>query len=259
MVPPPPVLEVGGDFDASTLLKEACRNFAITNGFEFNTERSNKSLYTITCKVDDCSWRLYASVVKGTTLFRVKTFTSNHTYFGLNHGGNSVATAKNIASKIVKKVKDQLEYRPATLLLTSNAISVLKSHTHLRFEQRILQSRQSMAHTRTPTTLCLSIAASSKLLIQTPMLRWNILLKTSYSGCLFAMEHVQLGLLRVVLFSALMVPISNTNTKESSLPLLVSTPPGRYFLSCTVSSALKTTIIRCGFSDFSRYCRSKCT
>src|SRR5579859_5090173 len=49
-MPPPPVLEVGSDFDTSELLKQACQNFAIMDSFEFSTKRSNKSVYTICCK-----------------------------------------------------------------------------------------------------------------------------------------------------------------------------------------------------------------
>jgi len=49
-----PTLNVGHDFDNAQLLKQACRQFALNNAFEFSTKRLNKSIYTITCKADNC-------------------------------------------------------------------------------------------------------------------------------------------------------------------------------------------------------------
>src|SRR5579859_1390941 len=65
------------------------------------------------------------------------------------------------------------------------------------------------------------------------------------------MEHLQRVLLPVVRFLALMVPTSNTNTKESSSLQPVSMLMDHCFLSHTPSSAPKTTTIGYGFYNFS--------
>ena len=84
--------------------------------FEFTTERSNKKLYTIKCKIPDCPWCLYASSVEGSSIFRIKTFKSEHSCFGINHPGNKQATAASIASRIAEKLRDQPSYRPVDLV-----------------------------------------------------------------------------------------------------------------------------------------------
>ena len=116
MNPPRVDLYVGRDFDSSDDLKQACRDFAVQETFEFTTERSNKKLYTIKCKIPDCPWRLYASSIEGSRIFRIKTFKSEHTCFGINHPGNKQATAASIASRIAEKLRDQPSYRPVDLV-----------------------------------------------------------------------------------------------------------------------------------------------
>src|SRR5436190_7724908 len=120
--PPPHInpsscpLFVGRDFDRSELLKQACREFAVKGAFEFVTKKSSKSIYTIVCKEEGCPWRLYASSIEGTRGFRIKTFKSEHTCFGINHPGNKQATAASIASRIAEKLRDQPSYRPVDLV-----------------------------------------------------------------------------------------------------------------------------------------------
>jgi hypothetical protein len=110
-------LFVGRDFDSSELLKQACREFAVKGAFEFVTKKSSKSIYTIVCKEEGCPWRLYASSIEGTRGFRIKTFKSEHTCFGINHPGNKQATSAMIASRIAEKIKDQPDYRPVDIIL----------------------------------------------------------------------------------------------------------------------------------------------
>lgn len=107
---------IGQDFDTAKALREACHHFTVKEVFEFKPKFS-KSLYTIICKGDNCTWRLYAISIDGTSSFRIRTFNSEHTCFGINHAGNKQAMVAIIASKIVEKLKDQPNYRPVNIVL----------------------------------------------------------------------------------------------------------------------------------------------
>ena len=109
-------LHVGCEFDTVESLKQLCHDLAIEDGFEFKP-RSSKTAYTIVCKGEGCAWRLYASSIDSSRRFRIKTFNSKHSYFGINHGGNKQATAALIASKIAGKLNDQPNYRPSDIVI----------------------------------------------------------------------------------------------------------------------------------------------
>src|SRR5271169_1944511 len=96
-------LYVGRDFDTADSLKQTCHDFAVNDNFEFKP-KSSKSIYTIVCKGEDCTWRLYASSIDGSCRFHIRTFNSQHTCFGINHPGNKQATTALIASKIAEKL-----------------------------------------------------------------------------------------------------------------------------------------------------------
>src|SRR5437773_1538384 len=57
-------LIISTDFESLEKLKQACREYAISNAFEFTTIYSDSRHYQIACKADNCSWRLYASPVQ---------------------------------------------------------------------------------------------------------------------------------------------------------------------------------------------------
>ena len=109
-------LHVGCEFDTVESLKQLCHDLAIEDGFEFKP-RSSKTAYTIVCKGEGCAWRLYASSIDSSRRFRIKTFNSKHSCFGINHGGNKQATAALIASKIAGKLNDQPNYRPSDIVI----------------------------------------------------------------------------------------------------------------------------------------------
>ena len=107
---------VGQDFDTVKALRDACHDFAVKDGFEFKP-KSSKSIYTIICKGENCTWRLYASAIDGTDRFRIRTLNPDHTCFSINHAGNKQATQAMIASRIAEKLKDQPNYRPSDIVL----------------------------------------------------------------------------------------------------------------------------------------------
>src|SRR5437762_115399 len=97
-------LYVGASFDNFQDLKNMCSEYAIQNVFEFKPLFSNKMRYTIACKAEGCDWCLHSSLVNGSTIVRIKTYQSEHKYFGISYSGHTQASHAFLAQKIVDKV-----------------------------------------------------------------------------------------------------------------------------------------------------------
>jgi MuDR family transposase. len=99
MQPPTSTLHVGAAFDSLQDVKNACKAYSIENAFEYRVLKANKHRYTITCKAEDCTWRLHASSVKESSIYRIKTYEAEHTCFGIGHAATcklaSISCSKN--------------------------------------------------------------------------------------------------------------------------------------------------------------------
>ena len=104
-------LVIGGQFPTIDALKLACQEHAVADHFETRTLRANRSQYELVCKSQDCLWRIYASSIKTTSMFEIRSLHPTHTCFGLNHLGNCAATSDFVANWISVKLKEQPEYR----------------------------------------------------------------------------------------------------------------------------------------------------
>ncbi|XP_059295638.1 uncharacterized protein LOC132048975 [Lycium ferocissimum] len=60
-------------------LKSVMVNYAITNRFNYRTERSNAISYTLVCVSVECDWKFRASSVGKSGMFRVREFQDKHT------------------------------------------------------------------------------------------------------------------------------------------------------------------------------------
>ncbi|XP_059310591.1 uncharacterized protein LOC132061934 [Lycium ferocissimum] len=60
-------------------LKLVMANYAIRERFNFKTERSNAISYTVVCMSPECEWKLRASSVGKSEMFRVRYFHDEHT------------------------------------------------------------------------------------------------------------------------------------------------------------------------------------
>ncbi|XP_060216702.1 uncharacterized protein LOC132644141 [Lycium barbarum] len=60
-------------------LKVVMVNYAITNRFNYRTERSNVISYTLVCVSGECDWKFKASSVGKSGMFRVREFQDKHT------------------------------------------------------------------------------------------------------------------------------------------------------------------------------------
>ena len=109
-------VSLGASFDSLQELKDACKTYSIENTFEYKVLKANKTRYTVICKAEDCAWHLHASSVQGSLLFRIKTYQSEHSCFGINHQGHAQASRAFVAKQIADKLKEQPSYRPVDIV-----------------------------------------------------------------------------------------------------------------------------------------------
>ena len=116
MDPSSSMVSLGATFDSLQELKNACKTYSIEHAFEYKVLKANKTRYTISCKAEACPWRLHASSVQGSSLFRIKTYKSEHSCFGINHQGHAQARKAFIDKQIADKLKNEPSYRPVDIV-----------------------------------------------------------------------------------------------------------------------------------------------
>ncbi|XP_073019502.1 uncharacterized protein [Primulina eburnea] len=73
-------LAIGQEFDTKEEVKKnVLFKLAITASFEFDVVKSTKSLYSIKCVSDKCSWRVRVSKTKKSTRFSIRKYCNTHT------------------------------------------------------------------------------------------------------------------------------------------------------------------------------------
>ena len=105
-----PPLTIDAVYDTIQGLKVACKTHALARFFEFNTVKSDKRRYTITCKANNCHWRLHATSIENSKRFRVRILSENHDCFAMNHVSHANASEDYIASIIKDKLEQQCTY-----------------------------------------------------------------------------------------------------------------------------------------------------
>ena len=110
------MVSLGATFDSLQELKNVCKTYSIEHAFEYKVLKANKTRYTISCKAEECPWRLHASWVQGSSLFRIKMYKSEHSCFGINHQGHAQASRTFVAKQIADKLKEQPSYRPVNIV-----------------------------------------------------------------------------------------------------------------------------------------------
>ena len=144
-------LDVGDSFSTIKKFNDACKAYSIQNTFEYKLEKSDKSRYTIVCKADGCSWRLHASSVKSSDIYRVKTFNSEDTCFGLNHRQHAQAPNPLLAQHLPKNLKNNPFIVLSTLSKMCNANRCQKSPIPNLSELKNAQTKSTMVLTNLHT------------------------------------------------------------------------------------------------------------
>ena len=140
-----PLLAQGVEFTNLDQLKNACREYALQHIFEFKTIRASKIRYEIQCKADNCSWRLYAATVQGTSnCFRIRKYTSEHQCFALNHRVINKRQLHSLQTNLQKRFRNNLSIVFQTYNVICNVNSVLQSHIQEFSEEKRTQRIKSM-------------------------------------------------------------------------------------------------------------------
>ncbi|XP_060180735.1 uncharacterized protein LOC132610460 [Lycium barbarum] len=66
-------------YNVKDTLKAVMKKYAIDNRFQFRTERSNSISYTIVCISEQCEWKMKASSINKSAMFKVREFGDKHT------------------------------------------------------------------------------------------------------------------------------------------------------------------------------------
>ncbi|KAG8367790.1 hypothetical protein BUALT_Bualt16G0109400 [Buddleja alternifolia] len=83
-------LVVGMKFENFRVYREALRDYSVSNGFDVEYIRNEAKRVTVTCKNENCKWRLHASPIQNTIIFQIKSLKGDH------------SCAKKFNNKLVK-------------------------------------------------------------------------------------------------------------------------------------------------------------
>ncbi|KAF6156120.1 hypothetical protein GIB67_024090 [Kingdonia uniflora] len=95
------------------------RAYAIVNKFNLEHVLSNKYKIVVRWKGHKCSWRIYATRLLGSALFRVSTYCSVHTCIRVEtEGGNAykVTSSRWTSSIIKQKLRKDPNYKPSGII-----------------------------------------------------------------------------------------------------------------------------------------------
>ncbi|XP_019241826.1 PREDICTED: uncharacterized protein LOC109221842 [Nicotiana attenuata] len=70
---------VGQVYKDKATLKEVVENYAISQRFQFQVDRSNSVSYALICMSEDCEWKFKASSINKSELVKVREFIDNRT------------------------------------------------------------------------------------------------------------------------------------------------------------------------------------
>ncbi|XP_077221273.1 uncharacterized protein LOC143855000 [Tasmannia lanceolata] len=142
-------LEVGQEFADAATFRNALREYALRSSFEYKPIRTGRCRFAAACVDDECSWRIYASEVRGKSTFKIKTFNSNHTCkhdrisSTINPSGHRQASGKWVADFIMaRREKHSMDYtlREITGLIKREFGITLSGHKARRARELVLEA-----------------------------------------------------------------------------------------------------------------------
>ena len=79
----------GQDYSSLKALKLAVQMWAIKEIFEFKTLRATKTRWEVSCKGENCDWRIYTTSISGAgNIFHIKKYVWKHRWAAINHSGH---------------------------------------------------------------------------------------------------------------------------------------------------------------------------
>ncbi|XP_013688880.2 uncharacterized protein LOC106392617 [Brassica napus] len=104
------VVKKGQSFTSKTLLKAAFEICAMKNNFDYVVVRSDKKVWYIRCSDDDCTWRVRAEGLTGSSYFIIKKYVPDHSCAASNRKGSvRTVSAKTVGTLIMHKYETAKE------------------------------------------------------------------------------------------------------------------------------------------------------
>ncbi|XP_048611954.1 uncharacterized protein LOC125586173 [Brassica napus] len=104
------VVKKGQSFSSKTLLKAAFEICAMKHNFDYVVARSDKKVWYIRCSDDDCTWRVRAEGLTGSSYFIIKKYVPDHSCAASNRKGSvRTVSAKTMGTLIMHKYETAKE------------------------------------------------------------------------------------------------------------------------------------------------------
>ena len=104
------VVKKGQSFSSKTLLKAAFEICAMKHNFDYVVARSDKKVWYIRCSDDDCTWRVRADGLTGSSYFIIKKYVPDHSCAASNRKGSvRTVSAKTVGTLTMYKYETAKE------------------------------------------------------------------------------------------------------------------------------------------------------
>ncbi|KAG8383698.1 hypothetical protein BUALT_Bualt04G0041000 [Buddleja alternifolia] len=95
---------VGMKFENFRVYREALRDYCVRNRFDVEYIRNEAKRVTVTCKNENCKWRLHASPIQNTRIFQIKSLKGVPSY--AKTFDNKLAKFSYIAKRLEQMTRD---------------------------------------------------------------------------------------------------------------------------------------------------------
>lgn len=111
-----PGMDVGKEFPDAKACRKSLREAAISQRFEMQTIKSDKTRFTAKCMSQGCPWRIHCAKLPKAPTFTIRTIHGTHTCRGVPHLGHQQATVQWVADTVAEKVKENPHFKPKQIL-----------------------------------------------------------------------------------------------------------------------------------------------
>ncbi|XP_018486949.1 uncharacterized protein LOC108857459 [Raphanus sativus] len=109
-------MSVGKEFPDAKACRRALRDAAISQRFEIQTIKSDRTRFTAKCMSQGCPWRIHCAKLPNLPTFTVRTVHSTHTCGGVSHLGHQQASVQWVADAVSEKLKENPHFKPKQIL-----------------------------------------------------------------------------------------------------------------------------------------------
>ncbi|KAF3781848.1 hypothetical protein EJ110_NYTH34016 [Nymphaea thermarum] len=106
------IIGVGQLFKDAHEFRDALRKYAIDKRFAYEFVKNDGSRVTAKCKAEGCQWRIHASKISRTKIFKIKTINGEHTCQGDSRAESYLSPTKHLVASLIKeKLRNSPDYK----------------------------------------------------------------------------------------------------------------------------------------------------